>query len=111
MKKESEAWGQYNLKYDLAEIIIPKLETYLIEYSKGGTSLPTWLLKEPKDSYSDLETVRLITQWKSEVNHMIQAFKQILNYKTNENENMGYDETYIQEGLSKFARHFQHFWD
>ena len=111
MEKEIKSWDWYNLKYDLAELIIPKLETYLIEYSKGGMSIPSWLLNESKDKFSDSEIDQLVTQWKSEVNHMIEAFKQILNYKTDEDENMDYDEAFIQDGLNKFAKHFQHFWD
>ena len=111
MGKEEESCGWYNLKYDLAETIIPKLETYLNEYSKGGMSIPSWLLSKSKDEFSDSEIDELVTKWKSEVNHMIDAFKQILNYKTGENENMNYDEDFIQDGLNKFAKHFQHFWD
>ncbi len=111
MEKRTKEWGWYNLKYDLAESIIPKLETYLIEYSKGGMSIPSWLLNEPKDEYSDFETDKLVHQWKSEVNHMIEAFKQVLNYKTGDYENIDYNETFIQDGLNKFAKHFQHFWD
>jgi len=111
MVKQTEAWGWYNLKYDLSESIIPKLETYLVEYSKGGMSIPIWLLNEPKNEYSDTDINNLVTLWKSEINHMLQAFKQILNYKTGEDDNMDYDEIFIQEGLNKFAKHFQHFWD
>ncbi len=111
MEKKTEAWGWYNLKYDLAKSIIPKLETYLIEYSKGGMSIPSWVSNESKDNYSDYEINDLVTQWKSEVNHMIEAFKQILAYKTDEDEDINYDENSIQEGLDKFAKHFQHFWD
>ena len=111
MEKATEEWGWYNLKYDLSESIIPKLETYLVEYSKGGMSIPIWLLNEPKNEYSDTDINNLVTLWKSEINHMLQAFKQILNYKTGEDDNMDYDEIFIQEGLNKFAKHFQHFWD
>lgn len=111
MEKDIVSWKWYNLKYDLAELIIPKLETYLTEYSKEGMSIPSWLLNTPKDKYSDSEIDKLITQWKLEIIHMIKAFKQILNYKTGEDENIGYDEIFIQEGLNKFAKHFQHFWD
>jgi len=39
---------------------------------------------------------------------MIEAFKQILNYKTDDHEDMNYDETFIEERVNKFAKHFQH---
>ena len=111
MKKVTESWSWCSIKYDLAETIIPKLENYLSEYSKGGMSIPSWLLSEPQDKFSDLEINELVNQWEIEVNHMIEAFKQILNYKTGDDESMSYDEDFIQDGLNKFAKHFQHFWD
>lgn len=40
MGEKEKSWGWYNLKYDLAETIIPKLETYLNEFSNGGMSIP-----------------------------------------------------------------------
>jgi len=42
---------------------------------------------------------------------MITGFKQILNYKTQIEERIGYDEEEIQIGLDSFAKYFQHFWD
>ena len=107
MEKEIGSWGWYDLKYELAELIIPKLEVYLTEYSKGGMSIPTCLLDAPQDEFSDSEIDKLVTLWKSELNHMIGAFKQILNYKTAEDEKIDYDEAYIQDGLNKFAKYFQ----
>ncbi len=112
MSKEIDQWSWGDLKYDLAETIIPKLENYLNEYSSKGFSIPTWLLKDQKEHYSDSEINELVSQWKSEVKHMIDAFKQILyNGPGGEFEDMEYDEKYIQEGLDKFAKYFLHLWD
>jgi len=111
MEKKQETWGWFNLKYELAEMIVPKLETYQTEYSKKGMSIPNWLLNEPKSEYSDSEIKELQTKWESELIHMTMAFKQILNFKTGKDQTMNYDEEFIQKGLNKFAKHFQHFWD
>lgn len=111
MQEDIESWGWYNLKYDLAEVIIPKLESYLGGYLNTGVALPVWILDEPRSEFSDSEEYKLRAKWLDEVRHMISAFKQILNYKTDEDENMPYDEEFIQDGLNKFAKYFLHFWD
>ena len=111
MVKETDQWSWGNLKYDLAESIIPKLENYLVEYSKNGYSIPTWLENEQKEHYSDSEINDLTSKWKIEVKHMIDSFKLVLNPAIDQNGNMEYDENYIQDGLNKFAKYFQHLWD
>lgn len=108
---EKQNWEWYCLKYDLAESIIPKLERYKSSYMKEGLSIPTWLINEEKKSYSDKEIKELQKLWIEEIDSMIIGFKQILNYSTQTDKEMGYDEIKIQIALSKFAKYFQHFWD
>lgn len=42
---------------------------------------------------------------------MVYAFTGILNYKMQFDEQLGYDEKMIQEGLNKFSKYFLNFWD
>ena len=104
-------WPWYELKYDLAETILPKLERYKTKYAKEGVSAPTWLTGQPLEALSEQEITGLQQSWKEELQHMVNAFRQILNHKTSEDQSIGYDEQYIQEGLDKFSKYFQHFWD
>jgi len=107
MQDKKGEW--FNLKYDLAELIIPKLEQYKTGYLKEGMSIPSWLLSEKKESYSDIEIEELSKRWIMEIDKMIYGFKGVLDYKLNYN--IDYDEDKIQEGLNIFAKHFQDFWD
>lgn len=111
LKMEDNSWGWYSLKYDLAESILPKLENYKKGYLKEGMCIPDWVLKKKKETYSEKEIKELQILWIKEIDKMLLAFRQILNYKTGEDENIGYDEDQIQKGLDSFAKHFQHFWD
>ena len=111
MEKENPEYEWYNLKYQLAEFIIPKLEMYKTQYIKEGMCIPDWVIDKKQKTYSESEIQELNMKWHSELDHMILAFKQILNYNTGEDPKMGYDAEFIQDGLNKFAQYFQHFWD
>ena len=106
-KKKEEEWSWYALKYDLVEFIIPKLERYKREFQKEGVTIPNWVLKKEEEITEEV----LIAKWIEELDLMINAFEQILNYTTGNDERMDYDEAFIQRGLNKFAQYFQHFWD
>lgn len=108
---EDNTWGWYNLKYELAESIIPKLENYKKGYLKEGQCIANWVLEIKKESYSETEIQELQILWIEEIDKMLLAFRQILNYKTGDDENIGYDEDKIQKGLHSFGIYFQHLWD
>lgn len=109
MKKES--WGWFDLKYDLAELIIPKLENYKKRYIDEGMSIPSWMLDEELDSYSKEQIQDLKEKWINELDNMLHSFNQILNYKLRKDSVIGFDEVAIQIGLNSFSKYFQHFWD
>ena len=109
MVKGNRNW--YNIKYELADLIIPKLEAYRQGYINEGISIPNWLLNLEKESFSPKEEMELKRRWIAELDKMILAFKQISNYATLEDSKLGYDESVIQEGLDSFGKYFQHFWD
>ena len=98
------------MKYELAELIIPRLENYKDNYNKKGVSIPTWVNDTDSFDFSENEINEMRSKWNSELDKMLTAFKLVLNYNTLEN-NRGYDEKIVQEGLNSFAKYFQHFWD
>lgn len=101
----------YQLKYGIAELLIPKLEEYKTNFAIQGVCIPTWLTLDAKDTYSDQEVNELRTTWLAEIDKMILSFRMVLNYSTGEDPALGYDEETIQEGVESFARHYQHLWD
>ena len=109
MANETREW--FDLKYDLAASIIPKLEGYKKGFIEEGVCIPDWLLDEKKSSYSEKEVNELNELWVKEIDKMLLGFKQILNYNTQRNKSIGYDEVVIQAGLDSFAKNFLHFWD
>ena len=105
--RKPDAWGWYQLKNDLAELIIPKLEAYRKGYNEDGMCIASWVLSdnEKKEHYTEEDQNRLKKIWLGEIDHMLMAFRGILDYE------LGLDDEYIQQGIDKFAKHFQHFWD
>ena len=112
-EEDKEQWTWYEAKYEMAEFIIDRLENYKTNYNKKGHSLPCWILDESerKQVYTDQEELELIEEWNKALDHMILAFKQLLNYTLDFDEELEYDEAYIQEGLNKFSKYYLHFWD
>lgn len=107
----NKKWDWYESKYHLAEIIIPILEAYKKEYNLEGRSIPSWLLDKEKKTLTNHEIEKLQKHWNEELDKMILAFKQILNYKISFDSNLGYDENKIQDGLNLFSKYFMHLWD
>lgn len=108
---EPNDYPWYQLKYGIAEFLIPKLEEYKENFAEHGMCIPTWLTLDTKDIYSDDEVSELRAAWLAEIDKMIMSFRMVLNYNTGEEPALGYDEDTIQEGLDSFARHYQHLWD
>ena len=101
-----DTWQWYDLKCDLAEIIIPKLENYKKEYNQKGMSIPTWVLEDRNRSdFTEEELVELNKKWNLELDYMILAFKKVIDPELDD------DPEFIQEGLNKFAKYFLDFWD
>lgn len=96
----------------MAEFILGRLENYKENYNKNGHSLPDWILEDSdkQASYSDKEQLELKNAWNKELDTMIYAFRQVLNY-TLQFDELEYDEKKIQEGLNKFSKYYLHFWD
>ncbi len=110
-ENELDQYPWYQLKYGIAEFLVPKLEEYKARYAEEGVSIPTWLALDAKDSYSDVENNDLRDAWLMELNKMILAFKMVLNSSTGEDPALGYDEDIIQLGVESFSKHYQHLWD
>ena len=108
-KFEEHPW--YNLKYSIAEFLIPRLEEYKLKFIESGVSIPTWVSSDMKEPFSDEDIEKLNSIWISDLDLMIQSFKLVLNYKYNQDEIIPYDRRDIQKGIDLFARHYQHFWD
>lgn len=106
-------WTWNQLKYEMAEFILSRLINYKENYNKSGYSLPDWVLEdaEKKDSYINKDEIELKNTWNEELDKMIEAFRQILNYATQFDKKLEYDEVKIQDGLNKFAKYYLHFWD
>lgn len=114
-KKEdkNDRWTWYQAKYEMAEFILGRLENYKENYNKNGNALPEWILddSDKKESYSDQDENELKIHWNKELDQMIDAFSQILNYTLQFDEQLEYDEEKIQEGLDKFSKYYLHSWD
>ena len=108
---ESSNYPWYNLKYSIAEFMIPKLEEYKREFIASGICIPTWVSTEFQEPYSDQDLKSLNDLWIAELDTMILAFKMVLNYHTDKDESIPYNEDRIQEGLNIFAKHYQRLWD
>lgn len=109
----NEKWKWYEVKYEMAEFILQKLSQYKENYNEEGMSLPTWMLQnsKKKKEYSDKEEIELKQKWNKEIDKMINAFNQILNYTLLFDEELIYDEKKIQEGLNSFSKYYLHLWD
>lgn len=112
IKKEGE-WLWYEAKYEMAGFILNRLINYKENYNKNGHSLPNWVLEDPekKTSFSDEDEIQLKKTWNEELDLMIEAFRQILNYTLQFDEELEYNEAKIQEGLNKFSKYYLHLWD
>ncbi|AUC13852.1 hypothetical protein BTO06_01205 [Tenacibaculum sp. SZ-18] len=110
---KNNQWAWYEVKYEMAEFILSRLEDYKENYNIRGYSLPDWILdvSEKKDSYSDKDELELKHAWNKELDKMIDAFKQLLNYTLQFDKELEYNEEKIQEGLNKFSKYYLHLWD
>ncbi len=106
---EDHSW--YNLKYSIAEFMIPKLEEYRCQFISSGVSIPNWVSEEFKEPYSDEDIETLNRLWVADLEKMIFSFKMVLNYNASNNESIPYNERKIQEGVELFAKYYQHLWD
>ena len=113
MNPKKKEWLWYEAKYEMAEFILGRLENYKEQYNKNGRSLPDWILadSDKKSIYTDKEESDLIMAWNKELDFMIEAFSQVLNYTLAFDKSLEYDEDKIQEGLNKFSKYYLHFWD
>ncbi len=109
MSDEEYPW--YQLKYSIAEFMIPKLEDYKNNYQKTGMSIPSLIEKDESRDFSDEKITRLRKDWLSKLEVMIVSFKMVLNYNAGDNPDIPYDEDLIQEGLELFAKYYQDLWD
>ena len=112
-RKEKDKWFWYETKYEMAEFILKRLKNYKENYNQNGHSLPLWILEpsKKKESYSEQEEIELQKAWNKELDIMINAFEQILNYTLQFDEQLEYDEKKIQVGLNKFSKYYLDFWD
>ena len=110
-KDKEEQWKWYDSKYEMAEFLLEKLTNYKESFNKSGYAIPNWIAENEgkKDSYTEGEIEHLKLFWNKEIDMMITAFKQILNYKLGFDEDLEYNENEIQQGLNAFAKHFLHF--
>lgn len=108
-KVEKHSW--YNLKYSIAEFMIPKLEEYKFNFIESGVAIPTWVSDDFKEPYSDEDIENLNKIWISDLDKMIHSFKLVLNCDVTEYNYIPSDECSIQEGIDLFARYYKHLWD
>ena len=108
VNKSEYPW--YQLKYSIAEFMIPKLEEYKHNFIESGKSIPTWVGEISKEEYSEQEINLLTEEWLQKLDEMIISFKMVLNYATGDDSNIAYNEDTIQQGLDLFARYYQNLW-
>lgn len=111
MVEELEEYPWYNLKYSIAEFMIPKLEEYKHQFISSGACIPNWVSDEFREPYSDSDVETLNKLWVSDLEKMIRSFKMVLNQNTDENESILYNESEIQKGIALFAKYYQNLWD
>jgi len=63
-----------------------------------------------KESYSEQDEIELKKGWNKELDKMIDALNQILNYILLFDKQLVYDEEKIQDELNKFSKYYLNFW-
>lgn len=95
----------YNLKYEIADFLIPKLTNYKQKFADEGMCIPTWLEeKEFGDgNLSDAEVHDLNQKWISILKEIILAFQLV--------QDGAVSDSRVTRGLNLFAKYYVHFWD
>ncbi len=110
-EEETGKWGWYDLKYEIAELLIPRLTQYKAKFLQEGVAIPNWVLSQEDKAYTPELSNKATQLWIEEIDKMILSFKLILHYRTRPEQMLEYDQAIVQAGLDAFAKYYLHFWD
>ncbi len=112
-----ENWEKWNLKYSIAEFIVPRLEAYKNEVENNNIiSIPLWIedhnlpfILDQNKEYSQEEIILINKAWARILERILFSFKSLLDHqndiKFNELQKMQY------EGMQLFAKYYFNLWD
>ncbi|MBB6369655.1 hypothetical protein [Chryseobacterium shigense] len=112
-----ENWEKWDLKYSIAEFIVPRLEAYKNEVENDNImSIPLWIedhslpfILDQNRGYSKEEVSLINKEWTIILQKMIFSFKSLL---ISQNE-INFEELRRRqnEGMQLFAKYYLNLWD
>ncbi|OCA67919.1 hypothetical protein BBI01_20730 [Chryseobacterium artocarpi] len=112
-----ENWEKWDLKYSIAEFVVPRLEAYKKEVENDNImSIPLWIedhnlpfILDQNREYLKEEISLINKEWASILQKMISSFTTLLTA----NDEISFEELQkIQnEGMQLFAKYYFNLWD